>query len=135
MLNRLIIMINKLINKFLFIFRIIFLNNNYNFNYYKIFWCQNQRSLQRSLQRRTQLWMQLPKQILRSQQLLPQQLLHRFKEILQLLNHHQKAPTFHLLLKMNMKKDLAVDLIKEDQQISWDTMKNNHLILHFKNQH
>ena len=79
--------------------------------------------------------MQLPKQILRSQQLQPQQLLHRFKEILQLLNHHQKAPTFHLLLKMNMKKDLAVDLIKEDQEISWDTMKNNHLILHFKNQH
>jgi hypothetical protein len=36
---------------------------------------------------------------------------------------------------MNMKKDLAVDLIKEDQEISWDTMKNNHLILHFKNQH
>ena len=30
-------MINKLINKFLFIFRIIFLNNNYNFNNYKIF--------------------------------------------------------------------------------------------------
>ena len=30
-------MINKLINNCLFIFRIIFLNNNYNFNNYKIF--------------------------------------------------------------------------------------------------
>ena len=32
---------------------------------------------------------------------------------------------------MNMKKDLAADLIKEDQQISWDTMKNKHLIFPF----